>query len=407
MQRRFTWERGPFQTCPSCRQETFGILSGGGHTLQRRCTECRHSEGQTLPEIDKRVLYLDQNAFSFLFAVESGRRLPSGHENFCRDAYQRLRRIVLLQQAILPHSDIHLDETIVYHESEKLRSAYELIGGDVSLTNSRSVEMKQVCEFAAAYIAEREPTLNFSVDEVLQSERNTWLPDMHIGVLTDYEHFADGLRQTRDRGHADMQKLIAMWARERPKFDAVLSHELNQFGPVRAREFTRAIDAMVAAVDGNGAHLEFNTIHNYLLEEHAVLRRMFQEAGCDQNVAGREVLKFWHWERNREMPHNRISAYLFAALARRVVGGQRKVTRGFMNDVRAISTYAPYVDAMFIDQECAEMLREGRLRDDLHYKAQIFSFADPQAFIGYLQGIEAQATDGVRLISDLIYGRFE
>lgn len=28
-------------------------------------------------------------------------------------------------------------------------------------------------------------------------------------------------------------------------------------------------------------------------------------------------------------------------------------TRGFMNDVRAISAYAPYVDAMFVDNECA------------------------------------------------------
>ena len=46
----------------------------------------------------------------------------------------------------------------------------------------------------------------------------------------------------------------------------------------------------------------------------------------------------------------------------RVAGGQRRVTRGFMNDVRAISTYAPYVDAMFIDRECADLLGEGRLR---------------------------------------------
>ena len=55
-----------------------------------------------------------------------------------------------------------------------------------------------------------------------------------------------------------------------------------------------------------------------------------------------------------------------------------------MNDVRAISTYAPYVDAMFVDRECAELLGEGRLRDELEYKARIFSFADTQAFIDYL-----------------------
>ena len=36
------------------------------------------------------------------------------------------------------------------------------------------------------------------------------------------------------------------------------------------------------------------------------------------------------------------------------------MTRGFMNDVRAISAYAPYVDAMFVDRECADGDERGR-----------------------------------------------
>lgn len=404
MRRPFIFERGPFEVCPVCGVDAFGILRAGGHTLTRRCTECRHAEDHLLPDVDKRVIYLDQNAFSFLFAVDSNTRLPQGHEDFCREAHRLLKRVVLLQQAILPHSDIHRDETLVFHDANALRSAYELIGGDVSFTDSRSIEKHQVCEFAAAYIAGRDPTLNLDVDEVLESDRNQWLPDMHIGVQMDYGQFADDLRLSRDQGHADMQQLIATWARDRPTFAAVLRHELNSFGPVRQSAFARAMRNMIAAAEGDDAMAQVNAIHNYFLEEHAVLRHMFIEAGTPERDAGREVIRFWHWERNRDLPHNRISAYLFAALARRVVGGQRKVTRGFMNDVRAISAYAPYVDAMFVDRECAEMLNEGRLRDELQYRARIFSFADTQAFLDYLAELEARATDEVKRSVAIAYG---
>ena len=39
-----------------------------------------------------------------------------------------------------------------------------------------------------------------------------------------------------------------------------------------------------------------------------------------------------------------------------------------MNDVRTISTYAPYVDAMFVDNECAAFLAEKPLSTDLNSK---------------------------------------
>jgi len=67
-----------------------------------------------------------------------------------------------------------------------------------------------------------------------------------------------------------------------------------------------------------------------------------------------------------------------------------------MNDVRAISTYAPYVDAMFVDRECAALLAEHRLAQDLEYKARIFSLTNGQAFLDYLAEIEAATPSEVR-----------
>lgn len=80
--------------------------------------------------------------------------------------HRRLRRVVLLQQAILEHSDIHRDETAVFHEASALCRAYEMIGGALhSPTRSRSSSFRFLNTPTPTSII-AEPVLNFDVDEV-------------------------------------------------------------------------------------------------------------------------------------------------------------------------------------------------------------------------------------------------
>lgn len=106
------------------------------------------------------------------------------------------------------------------------------------------------------------------------------------------------------------------------------------------------------------------------------------------------------------MPTHRISAYLFAGLSRRLVSaGQKKLpSKGMMNDIRAISTYGPYVDAMFIDKGCASLLSEEPLRSELRLKAEIFSSTSGQAFLQYLQRLDDETPANVRRHAREIYG---
>jgi hypothetical protein len=148
----------------------------------------------------------------------------------------------------------------------------------------------------------------------------------------------------------------------------------------------------------------FEACHHHLLEEHRMLSSAFIDAGVPKANASQEVLRFWNWNRNPEQPNHRISAYLFAAIGRRVVNGQRRVNQGMMNDVRAIATYAPYVDALFVDRECAALLAEPPLAHDLNYKAKVFSLTDGQAFLDYLVEIEAAVPSETRKQASRIYG---
>lgn len=142
------------------------------------------------------------------------------------------------------------------------------------------------------------------------------------------------------------------------------------------------------------------------MEEFNHLKQLFRDHGIAENELAPSVLAFWEWPENRNMPTHRISAYLFAGLSRRLVsGGQKKLpSKGMMNDIRAISTYGPYVDAMFIDNGCASLLAEEPLRSEIKMKARIFSTLSGDAFLQYLQALGDATPVEVRHFAQMIYG---
>lgn len=397
----FTWERAPFSLCVVCKKETFGLLRAGGDTLTMRCSSCRHAKNIELPPVDKKVIYLDQFVFSLLFNIVSGGRLPVGHEAFAKELHGRLRRLVLLQQIILPHSDIHRDETTVFHSAMELREAYQFIGGDVSLSDTSTIELEQVLRAADAYLNSTPLSLNLSVDAVLESKRNEWLSDMHISVRSDYSQFADGLRKMRDEAHGEMEKLAARWAAEKPTFDDVLKVELDA---VLAGKVSALISTEGKKFSAD-PDIFFNAVNSPIQRETRALLNIMRRAGVPQHEAGQKVREVWASEVYKQLPHHRISAYLFAATAQRVVRGQKTIiNKGMMNDIRAISAYAPYVDAMFVDKTSAQLLQERPLSEDLEYKARIFSFANRDDFLAYLEELEANTQPDVRTMASRIYG---
>lgn len=400
----FTWERGPHDRCAGCGQVTMGILSAGGNTLRKRCTQCRRTVSIPLPDLNKKAVYLDQFMFSLIYNVKNDGNLPKGHEAFAKEVYRLLRRCVLLQQVFLPHSDIHHDETTVFHSSIELRSLYEFFGGDVSLKDRRDIELSQNLIYAEAYFDDEKPKLSFELDEVSDSNRDDWLPDMHIGVRTDYSQFADEIRKARGETHEAMKILADQWANSKPTFEAVLEHEFQSIGPNKKQAFANWYQE-ASTPNPNDPLAVLETFGRPIYKEYKQLCRMLEARGVDETEQPKKILEFWHWGKLRDIPHHQISSYLFAAVARRVAMGEKRIIdRGLLNDVNTIATYAPYVDALFVDKRCAAILKEEPLASDLDYKAQIFSLGDIDAFVEYLEEIEARTTDEVREFAESIYG---
>jgi len=286
-----------------------------------RCKVCRHTEREQLPALDKKVIYLDQFAFSELFKIKAGTRRADAHSGFWRELYDKVQRVLLLQQAIFPTSDVHSSETVVSPFSGDLRNACEAIGGTASLKDTDEVSHRQVWECFDAYRQNRAPSFSLDVDDVLSKQRNTWLPDMRVFVNADYSRFAEGLRDSINRDAKRMAAPIKFWWEKRPSFEKILQAELGSFGPGRVNVLRHLLDLKDQVQQSSDPLAILCVAGHPIFREFMELLRAFEADGLDQAVATVEVMGFGYWPGNREQPRHRITAYLFAAIARKIMAG--------------------------------------------------------------------------------------
>lgn len=402
------FERAPFHNCPACRAKaTFGILGAGGDSVRRRCTACRYSHNEILPVPDKKVIYLDQLAISGIFKVKSGIR-RTDNRNF--ETWERIERAVdrvsILQRAIFPQSSIHRDETVVWRQhGNELTIAHEMLGGETKFKDHHDIELDQVLKFAQAHIAKTQPQVSFYVDDILEGHRNSWLPDLHITADMDWSAIATEIRARVDSTAVEWDQLYNSWKEKKPTFEQVLANELNSLRAARVGAVDSIRAKLDAAIDAGNAYEAVNVSHYPVMREIRELKRMFSASGVPYDQLGNAVTTFWDWEGNKAMPVHRISAYLFAAIARKLATGQKRLpTRGMSNDIIAISTYGPYVDAMFLDSECATFLSEEPLKSEIGITAHIFSPNSAKEFLEYLTALADSTPGEIRDKAIEIYG---
>ncbi|MBO9581450.1 MAG: hypothetical protein J7498_11215 [Sphingobium sp.] len=402
----FTWERGPFLKCLKCQEaEGLGILSAGGDTLRWRCTKCRYGYSEILPELDKKVIYLDQFGFSELHKLRARTRREDKHTAFWSKVSDLINEAVLLQQLILPYSNIHHDETIVSPFAEALRDTQEHIGGDISFISTNEIQLDQMEVFAEAFASGAEPSLEFDVDDILDDERNEWLNDIRISVPFDWSGFAPETREQRDKTGLAISELIDCWIAKGMGFDDVLNQELNAYHESRLEGLREAQRRFEKGLENYDLMAMAELFHGSAFRELQYVRELFREAGVPDAELTARVRAFWDWDGNKEQPNGKILAYMLAALADQFTHGRkRKPSAGFLNDVSAIASYAPYVDAMFVDIECAQLLQDKRCLEALKYRAKIFSLNSGEEFIAYLQAIIDETPDDVRRYASIIYG---
>ncbi len=275
-----------------------------------------------------------------------------------------------------------------------------MFSGETRFENSDSIARFQEWIFAEAYLrGEGPPSLTFNVDDILSNDRNVWLPIYHIGVNSDFSIFAPGLRKSKATAEDSLKQLAEGWMRDRATFDQILKRELSSYGSAMRYALQEEVKRSYAAFASDDP--------SSVLDMGFGLQNRYKELAtlfAKHAVPGTNVSTFLDWKGNEQQPAHKIFAYLIAALGWRVSSGQRpQLSASILNDFTAIATYAPYVDAMFVDRQCASLLQQGRLRSELNYKARIFSMSNPQEFLSYLEALGDAATDEVRMLAHELY----
>lgn len=401
-------ERAPFKLCPKCSADNaLGTLWVGGTSLTRRCKNCGIKIYYELPKLRKKIIYLDQNAISNIFNVSSSKTPKIGNRDFFwRKVSELSRKIFLLQQAVFPLSDIHRDETLVYLHAEALNLTHEMLGGDTSFVDSEAIITAQTIDFLEKFLSgEAPPSVNFDPEDAITGMKDKWISDLHITASMDFSVFAEEIRADRDAISPAYDGLLKHWEERRPTFKEALRVELEGYGIENKRALQLAAGELASAIERGDFNAAMKETSKRIYKQFITLRFYIEKFGIPKSESTSKVFDFWNWKGNYNLPHNKISSYLFAALARRISSGQRnKPSISIFNDFRAISTYAPYVDAMFLDNECANLLNEEPLKTELGLSAKAFSTKTGDNYIGYLEDIETNTPEAVRAWANEIYG---
>lgn len=394
----------PYDMCPYCGANAFGIALVAGDRYFRRCRKCYRPRGHEyrcgclLPRVAKKVIYLDQMAISNMLKAlhpQTPAQIRQRLDPFWLQLYSKLDVLCQLQQVVCPPSDIHRRESQFTSAFEQLRRLYNYLSGDVTFRDHLSIQRAQIQRcFRCAILGEQYDPHRGPVQDALHGRLDSWAPHMKFTVNIQYD--PEALKEeSRARGvvHRGISEVFARWRTEATRsFDSWYLEEARSLGPTIADLYKRSRAKTIrSAMAGLAPNLS-----DILNEEQLTVQSLvsiYIDSGGAPAAAARRVMEFLYSDALLAIPSNHISSLLWASIARKAAAGQRTPPNaGMATDVDFISAYLPYCDMMFIDNACRAYLTEEPVADRIKQQALIYSYKTKAAFLDRLDEL-LQAID--------------
>ena len=394
----------PFHTCPRCGEAQFGTVTIRHNVRVLRCRVCSHNEWKRLPPLRKKLIYLDQMVLSG-FGMELDpvwRERKPNRDTFWLRVFDQLHRLVKLQLVVCPVSPIHRIES-AYDDryATVLQRLSEHLASGVRLRSLHEVRLLQLSEAFAAWWEDRTPDWDqITPDQVVRGQlahrSNPWLVTASFCQSPTQVESHREFRNYLHRGLESLWNRFAAEGRER-SFPTFFQRE--------RRDLAAAVLDCYTTPAGQ-SHPVLRNRRIVLQLGQWVLNRLDENGVSERNRLA-EMRRFLYSEPALSCPENHLSSLLIATLAWRAATGQKRVPdRGTPNDLKLISAYLPYCDAMFVDKEFAQILSEGPLKTEVRkYPTRVFSSRSRTEFLRYLKDLEAEASpEHVELVTQT-YGK--
>jgi hypothetical protein len=392
----------PWRKCPSCGKDKFGVHLISGSELMRRCRDCLYKQFYRLPELRKRIIYLDQFVVSNLMKLDNSE--IKGHERVVaepfwaelRDLLSQLRQ---LQMICCPNSGSHEEESRIWQYNAELKKAYESLSSGIRFESFDSIKSQQIGELTRAFTEAREPRFDFNPRRVLSRNPNEWNERYYITFGDNPFIVPAELKLQRTELHAHIAGLFRdVWAKEKRDFQYWYDHERSSYqghlcsAVMKSRR--ERFGAMLAYRPGAEISLpdigktlsSFAESLLYSLEH--IIR--FPRNGGERSQEERNRLEAEFGKANRiaEAPFVRLQSLMFAAIAMRAAQGQKAPPdEGTTTDIETVAHLLPYCDAMFMDKGCLSLLLDVPKNLRPPETAKVFSLNLKAQFLNYLRSI--------------------
>ena len=399
-------------TCPQCGKARLENRTLNEFLFQRTCKSCSYSIDRTPPPLNKKLIYLDQFAYSMMLKTLNPnlRSANDARGEPYLKLFQRLDSLRKLHLIVCPDSSYHHIESGTWEHETAVRRLTDFLSAGVSFHDANFIRTSQVYYHAIGYITKACQDKDiYDVENVLRDRLNCWLPLMQVICLTAHDmELATVLRSELKAKDTALGKLFARWKTDAPKtFDEFLEIEFNDFGTTIANSIGRHLKRRTEAL--HAIPINLDALHPPREWDYAInIRRAFQKHGVPEDELGPKAVEYLCSSDTRTIPFNNIESHLFAAIGYQASSfkgkAEQKKSPVGMTDIQMLGVILPYVDAAFIDNKCYNLLTQKPLQGRLTYKAKIFCSAKMSNFMKYLDEIEASASpEHIAFIGD-VYG---
>ena len=394
------------------------IGPSGVDTFYTRCKACYwpagddlHETEQALPSIPaRRLIYLDHHFYV---------RVADGDARYVA-LHDRLSSLVRLQAIACPISDLHGEENVLAEQREQREDIARRLSAGVMLHASHTIQHGQAVVAAKAMLAGAAPTYETGPGNGLsQGTLTGWYSGGAFAFLQPLPGLLDEIRSNKRLSKEHLAAVAKRWQGEDPAtaFKGERARELQAQGATWLaqldRHYTRFLQTMFEKGGSAAMQVGYDDAP-FAVYLQTQLDRLFQqdpESGTSKSVV--ELIHprtrdFLTGDAIQTIPYSVIKSALWAGLARRYAADMTKAPdQGMATDVEYMSSFLPYVDAMYVDKRCWQLATSNPVRDSIAeagHVGQLFSTLNFEEFEAYLDEIEATVDDERRGFVDLIYG---
>jgi len=364
--------------------------------LSRGCLKCDHWENIPLPALQKKVIYLDQYFYSHAFR---------GNHPIFVEAQKRITALALAQQVVAPYSNLHEDESQLWVEAQRapLLKFIKQTSLGHQFSYEYEVKNRQIHRAFHAFVANGSTIHAIERSDALSKDVNDWDDYVWIDV-GNFPDKHDDLKTRKERSVDALLNEFEAWAKSPSTFEEDVKIELCADAQ---SYFVHYLDYLKRFASGDPSVFwsanENSMMVESLLNYHSKLPLLLRM---------QRIQAFFQSDYFFNVPEARIGSEFFALLRRRLRQGAYKNMQknrdrfgGLFYDIRFISTYAPYCDAMVVDNMMFDYATDPLIDLQSRYGVRLFSRRNWAEFLKYLADIAAsqrpEVDEGLKLTRPL------